>query len=122
GEVLKDRPLYEAQIRFTIGCFYRNGGRSKDAITQFTRAAELQKQQRGPNHPVTLTTVSVLAESLASLGKTTDATTLFEQLRDAQVMELGPHHPITLVTLNNLACVYLYAGKRADALKLWESI
>jgi tetratricopeptide (TPR) repeat protein len=116
----KDRPLVEAEIRFTLGYTLRGMGRPDLAAKQFERVREIRREQLGPDHPDTLYSMNGLAVTYYALGQHADALKLFEETLALWKARRGPDHPDTLKSMNNLANSYEALGRHADALKLGE--
>jgi CHAT domain-containing protein/tetratricopeptide (TPR) repeat protein len=86
----------------------------------YRRAAAIQEQALGPNHPYLANTLGNLAIVCRIEGRLDEAEHLFKRALDIREKALGPNHPRVGESLGELATVYLDAGKYADAEKLSE--
>jgi serine/threonine protein kinase len=116
----QDRPLVEAEIRYTLGYTLLGMGRPDPAAKQFERVRELRREHLGLDHLDTLASMNSLANSYAALGRHADALKLHEETLAQQKAKLSPDHPDTLMTMHNLANSYAALGRQADALELRE--
>ncbi|MFO0843789.1 MAG: serine/threonine-protein kinase [Gemmataceae bacterium] len=91
-----DRPLVEAELRWTLGHALWGMGRADLAAPHFERTLALQRERLGPGHPDTLASMSNLANSYAALGRHPEALKLHEQTLALRREKLGPDHPDTL--------------------------
>jgi serine/threonine protein kinase len=114
------QPLIEARLRMTIGKSFWYLGDARTAIEQQEKARALYIQHRGPDHPDTLMSMNVLANSYADAGRIQEALKLYEKTLQLRKAKLGPDHPLTLGSMNNLAASYADAGRTQEALKLHE--
>ena len=89
-------------------------------VSYMEHAHQLCREQRGPDHPDTLRTMSNLALSYSALGRGAEALMLSEETLALRRTKLGPDHPGTLSSMNNLANSYSALGRTAEALKLGE--
>jgi tetratricopeptide (TPR) repeat protein len=116
----KDQPLIEARLRATAGLSFLFLGEPKTAAEQFQQARTIYTQHLGPDHPVTLDSVTGLATSYGDLGRYSEAFQLFDEALVLQKAKLGPDHPDTLQSMSQLAAVYTALGRQADALQLHQ--
>jgi serine/threonine protein kinase len=114
------QPLTAARLRRTIGLTFLVLGRAGQAVEQLEVARDLYQRHRGPAHADTLTTMNLLANGYAALGRHDDALTLREQTLAKRRQVLGPYHRDTLTSMNNLALSYAALGRRAEAVRLHE--
>jgi serine/threonine protein kinase len=116
----EDRPLVEADIRFTLGNTLLGMGRPDLAAKQYERVRELRREQLGPDHADTLSSMNNLANSYAEMGRAMEALKLREETLALQKSKLGPDHIDTLKSMNNVASSYYVLGRHAEALKLHD--
>ncbi len=114
----KDRPLVEAELRWTLGCALQGMGRADLAVVHFKRMLELHQKHRTPDHKDTITSLLCLANSYSELGQYTEAQQLYEKTLELAKAKWGPDHPETLSVINNLAANDSNLGRHAEALKL----
>jgi eukaryotic-like serine/threonine-protein kinase len=119
-ESFPKQPLIQAELLQTIGNTYRGIGEYQPAIDFLIRSEALRRQQLGPEHPDTLTSMNNLALAYYDAGKRDLALALFEETLKLRKAKLGPEHPDTLASMDNLAHAYLLAGKLNLALPLFE--
>ena len=67
------------------------------------------------SHPVTLTSLNNLAESLRLQGKYAEAEAKHRQTLKYRETMLGKNHPDTLTSMNNLAVAHRLQGKCVEA-------
>jgi serine/threonine protein kinase/tetratricopeptide (TPR) repeat protein len=115
-----DRPLIEADIRYTLGFTLEGMGRADLGAKQLERTIDLRRRHLGPDHPDTLTSMNSLALCYAGLGRHAEAVKLYEETLALQKAKLDPDHPNTLKCMNNLANSYAGLGRHAEAVKLHE--
>ncbi|KAI3319829.1 hypothetical protein HD806DRAFT_538796 [Xylariaceae sp. AK1471] len=98
-----------------LGVLYADQGKLQDAENMYLRALQGKEKTWGPDHTLTLDTVSNLGNLYANQGKVQDAEDLY--LRALQIYEKvwGPDHTLTLNTVNNLGSLYKHQGKLQDA-------
>ena len=89
----------EAQGRYNIA--YRRG----------LEALSTLENVLGPEHPDTLTSMSLLAVVLRGQGKYEAAEEMHQRALELGEKVLGPEHPTTLLSMNNLAAVLRDQGK-----------
>src|SRR5262249_16780814 len=87
---VKDRPLVEAEIRYTLGYTLMGMGRYDLAAKQFERVREVRRAQLGPDHPETLLSMNILANIYGDLGRHTEALALHEAVLAWRKANLGP--------------------------------
>ena len=115
-----NQPLVQAEILRTAGHTYRGVGEYERAIGFLNRSAALYRENVGPDHPDTLTSMNDLALAYEAAGKLDLALPLFTETLKIMKGKLGPEHPDTLTSMNNLALTYQAAGKLDLALPLYK--
>ena len=120
GERFQDQPLVEAAIQMVIGQGYRRLGKLQQSVTHLERAVTLRKAHLGPEHPDTLTSMSVLAEPCSVGGRHDEAIALCQQLLESTRARLGPDHPETLACVRKLAEAYRMAARWDMSISLLE--
>ncbi|EHA26118.1 hypothetical protein ASPNIDRAFT_36453, partial [Aspergillus niger ATCC 1015] len=88
-----------------------NQGRWKEAEELQVQVLELRKQVLGPEHPGTLTSMSILAWTYWNQGRWKEAEELQVQVLETSKQVLGPEHPDTLTSMSNLAFTWNGRGK-----------
>ncbi len=119
-ESFTQQPLIEARLRMTLGASFLYLGEARLAAEQCEKARALYTEHRGPDHPDTLSSMSVLARSYLDLGRHTDGLKLHEETLALRKARLGPDHPDTLRSMAGLASCYHRQGRYAEAVKLLE--
>ncbi len=123
SEKLKNKfdqePLVEASIRHTLGVTYRNIGDFGPAETQLERAYQVRRDQLGPKHPDTLSTMEALARVYWRQGRYDRAQSLFTETVQGRRQVLGEEHPDTLSSMNGLAVLYFSEGRYKEAESLY---
>ncbi len=104
------QPLAEANARVAVGATYRTLGLYSDAQDHLTRALEIRKQERGPEHPETLAIITELASVMGDLNRTPEAIAMMTENLATQQRVLGPKNIDTVRTINALA--WLKYGSR----------
>ncbi len=119
-ETFPDQPLVEASIRSTMGTSYWYLGDAKAAIPQLERALELRKKELGVKDPLTLKSMTILANSYQRAGRPQEALDLREETLELEREVLGAKHVDTLTSANNLSVSYREMGRSKEALALDE--
>jgi serine/threonine protein kinase len=114
------QPLIEARLRNSLGFSFWRLGDAKTAADQFQKARTIYASQLGADHPDTLRSLHLLANSYQDLGRHAEALKLREDTLARRKAILGPDQPATLLSMNALAQSYDHLGRYADALKLNE--
>jgi serine/threonine protein kinase/tetratricopeptide (TPR) repeat protein len=115
-------PLVEASIRHTLGVTYRNIGDFGPAETQLERAYQIRREQLGPKHPDTLSTMEALARVYWRQGRYEKAQALFTETVEGRRQVLGEQHPDTLSSMNGLAVLYFSEGRYKEAESLYTKM
>ncbi|KAL4732890.1 hypothetical protein BDV11DRAFT_210631 [Aspergillus similis] len=79
---------------------------------------EIDKRQRGPEHPLTLTIMANLALTYHNQGRWNEAEKLNMEVMKTRKAVLGAEHPSTLTSMANLASTYRNQGRWSEAEKL----
>jgi len=114
------QPRTAARIRRTIGLSFLTLGMPAAAVEQLETARGLYQQHCGPHHPDTLSTMNLLANGYAALGRHNEALALRQETLKLRSQHLGPHHRDTLTSMNNLALSYAAVGRHEDSVRLHE--
>lgn len=115
-------PLVEASIRHTLGITYRNIGDFGPAQTHLERAYQIRRQQLGPKHPDTLSTMEALARVYWRQGRYDKAQSLFTETVEGRRQVLGERNPDTLQAMNGLAVLYFSQGRYKEAESLYAKM
>jgi tetratricopeptide (TPR) repeat protein len=121
GEAVGD-PLVVARLQDRLARTYLGLGQAAKAQTLVARALATRRAQLGPDDPLTLQTLSLLAEAYHVAGKPYEAIKLYEEVREAQTRLWGPNDPQTLATLNDLGRVYWIVDQAGKAITLLEQV
>jgi uncharacterized protein YjbI with pentapeptide repeats len=84
-----------------------------------TQALEACEKARGPEHPSTLSHVSVLAEIMCAKGDLDRAQSLHDRARDVRTRVLGGEHPDTLASAHHAAVTL---AQRSDGIAAREEL
>jgi tetratricopeptide (TPR) repeat protein len=79
---------------------------------------EVLRKARGPDDPMTLFTMSGLANTLSVQGRYKEADALLQEAFERQSRLLGPNHPAVAMTKYNLACNAALEGHKQEAITL----
>lgn len=115
----EQEPLVEASIRHTLGITYRNIGEYGPAQKQLERAYQIRREQLGPKHPDTLSTMEGLARVYWRQGRYDLAESLFTETVAGRREVLGEEDPDTLYSMNGLAVLYFSQGRYKEAESLY---
>jgi len=111
---MRDQPLVEADIRFTIGSTYWALSLWPQAGAQFHAAAAIQSQELGEEHPDTLRSRFHLARTLMRTDLA-GAEKLVHATLETQSRVLGPNHLDTLRSMVCLGVTRAWAGRFSEA-------
>lgn len=92
--------------------------RYSEAAKRGEEALEIRRHVLAPEHPLTLRSMSNLADSLSKLGRWSEAEALLTQALAIQRRILRRDCPDTALSTYNLACVLAHEGKRVQALAM----
>ena len=115
GTSFANKPLTEARLRVTIGETFGYLGRPEIASQQYEAAFALYRRQLGPDHPDSLTSMNLIANSL---NDKTKALKMHEEVLARRRATLGCDHRNTPGSMSNVVACYRVLGRRAEALKL----
>jgi predicted negative regulator of RcsB-dependent stress response len=93
-------------------------GKLEEAQSLAEQVLSARTRLLGPDHQLTLSAMSNLAEILTRRGDYARAEQLLEQSHATDVRVLGLNSPTTALSTYNLACLELRKGKVDDALRL----
>ena len=122
AEAFPDQPGLEASVRDALGLTYLYLAEYEAAVKQIKQALTFLRQDRGPTHPDTLSSLNNLAATYLEMGRPADALPLFEEILREQQVQRGPDHPETLGAMNNLAATYQAMRRLPDAVPLYEEV
>jgi eukaryotic-like serine/threonine-protein kinase len=97
-EAFAGQPELEAAVRNTLGMTYQYLGDLKAANLHLEKAYEIRRQQLGPEHPDTLTSLHNLSFQRWREGRYDQAVSLSRQAFEGRRRVLGPEHPDTIWT------------------------
>ena len=103
-------PLYDLQARSLMNL--RRNGAARALLEQLIRIRETTQPK---THPLTLITMSNLAQVLFSEGRHADAEAINRQTLEISEEVLGKTHPSTITVKSTLALILSSQGKYADA-------
>jgi tetratricopeptide (TPR) repeat protein len=114
GGWLNGQPDLEAALRETIGGAYLSLGRYDQAEQHLRAAIRLATEADGPEHPVVLRSVNLLAAVLDETGRSAEAEPLIRRNLDVSRRALGPDDGVTLDAAERLGMV-LWHNHQLDA-------
>ncbi len=118
GDRFRPQPLVEAAVRMSLGRAYYALGEYALAEPHLVQALALRQSQLGPDDPITLSSLHVLAALRSSQARYAEAETMFTHLLAVRRRTLGEDSRATLATMNLLALLYGREGRDADAERL----
>jgi len=119
GVKLKDMPLREASIRFTLGWTYRMLGELEAAEPHLERALQIYQEQLGTEHTETLDSMGCLGWVYWGQGRLEEAKRLWAKKLEICRRVFGDRHPMTLASMNDLAIAYKGLGRYDEAEQLY---
>jgi len=102
---------------FDLYALLRN---SACAVPSYLRALAIREQALGPEHPVTVDELYILAEMLSIFGDLSGTEFAYRRILAIDEQTLGPEHADTAITLNNLASLLDTQGDYAGAEPLYR--
>ncbi|KAF7170283.1 hypothetical protein CNMCM5623_002744 [Aspergillus felis] len=117
AEFQKEQEKYVDMVQ-KVGFCLRIDGRYKEAEDQFLKVEKIRKQVLGPEHPLTLLSMTNLALTYLYLGQQKEAEELQVQIIEMHKKVLGPEHPITLMSMSHLATIYMGQRRWKEAEEL----
>lgn len=128
-EVLDERELFgpeEARLDVLgrLAHVLERQGNLIDAEKLYREALEKKTRLLGPDHSVTLSSVSSLAGVLnyGSKASTKEAEAMYRRVLADQEKMLGPEHPSTLLTLSNIAGSLNWQGLGRESQDLYRQV
>ena len=122
GEELRICTRKYADLLCNVAIFDEIYGRHEMNVKRRLAAYEVRKKVRGIHHPLTLTTLSGLAQAYGRTGLSEKAEELQETVLKAQERELGVEHPDTLDSISKLANIYEGRKRWKEAEKLHKHV
>jgi len=124
GAVLIDQWELEsteaARVLDQLGCYLRECAQHDHAEALLRRGLAIRQSLRGPDDPLTATSVANLARLTIDAGRYEEAVGLYRRSLDVRERVLGPANAETADTLTGLATAYYQQGKLADAEPLFR--
>jgi len=111
-------PELQAQMMRVMGEVYMNLGLYDRSQSLLERAIQVSRAARGPNNPITASSLDTLGNLFYQLDRVAEGEKLQREALEIQRRVLGPEHPDTLLTLSDLANSLAYEGQLAKAEKL----
>jgi tetratricopeptide (TPR) repeat protein len=104
-------PNVAALLLHEAAFYLQSRGEYRQALTLAEQALAGYRQVLGDDHPDTLASMDILAETRRALGDLDGARQLFEQALAGRRRVLGDDHPDTLNSMNDLAAVRQKLGQ-----------
>jgi tetratricopeptide (TPR) repeat protein len=117
---LGGQPEIQAQLMYTMGFVYTTLGLPGQAQGLLERAVETRRRVLGPEHPDTLISMTVLAESYRKQGRAADAERLLREVLPIARRTLGPEHQQTVMATIVLADALMDGRQFQEAEKLFR--
>jgi non-specific serine/threonine protein kinase/serine/threonine-protein kinase len=117
---LSNDPELQAKMMYTMAVTYRGLGLYSRAQPLQERALEIQRRVLGPQHPDTLRSMNLLANTLGDEGHDVEAEKLCREVLAIRLRVLGPKHPDTLRSMVTLGGTLYEQGHYAEAEKLFR--
>jgi non-specific serine/threonine protein kinase/serine/threonine-protein kinase len=114
------QPLAEAGARVAIGATYRALGLYQQAHEHLSKALEIRRRERGPEHQETLAVITELAAVIGDLNRSPEAIDMMSANLATQQRVLGPLNVDTLRTTNALAWLRFGSGELEEAERLFR--
>jgi len=102
--------------------YLNDTGQSAEAVTMAERAVPIRERLHGPDHPETLASRYILAQTLLESGRVGDACELAGQVLADRERVLGPSHPDTLDSRHVLAVAERAYGRPLEAIARLEAV
>jgi len=120
-EDIKD-PVFEADIRATLGDTYYGLSDYQNSERYHRRALDLRKEELGETHPATLRSQYSVARAIRRLGKVDEAEKILNTTLQRQQAELGFNHIDPLYSEYQLALVYLKRGQYKKVISIYQEL
>jgi tetratricopeptide (TPR) repeat protein len=118
GEVFKDDPNVDGELRIKLGKAYFHMGDNAKARAMFDSAYDLWSVHRGENDPETLNARALTGAAVMMDGKAAEAEAILRDALQRQISVVGEEHEDTLATLANLALAVQDQGRLDESEKL----
>jgi tetratricopeptide (TPR) repeat protein len=105
---------------YGLGLLYLVQGKRAEAEKMFILALQGCEEALGPDHMLTLDTVSSLGSLYSEQGKLAEAEKMYNRALQGKEKALGPNHKLMFNTINNLGGLYSDQGKLAEAEKMYN--
>lgn len=115
-----EKPLIEAQLRMTLGRSYSLMGEWNKAAEQYQKARMIYTKQYGPNHLLTVKSISNLATCYYDLGRYDDSLPVHLEALSLRKSILGAEHVDTIASMINVGNGYAALGRNEQALQIRE--
>ncbi len=122
AERFRNAPLAEAASRDTIGRAYHNLGLYESAIDHLRRASYLRREQLGPSHRSTLTSLTELARAQYGMKYYSAGEETIRPVVETQTRLFGLDDIDTMRSMNVQASIVRNLGRRAEAAQLRREI
>ncbi|KAJ9296192.1 hypothetical protein DTO271G3_5333 [Paecilomyces variotii] len=125
--ILKQIPGREARRRLlapmnTFGSIYESQQQLPQAERLKMQVVQRCKEEWGPEHTFTLTSMANLASTYSKQGRWKEQQELMMQVMESQERKLGLEHPDTLTTMCHLASIYCERAKWKEAYELEKQV
>jgi len=102
--------------------YLNDTGQSAEAVTMAERAVPIRERLHGPDHPETLASRYILAQTLLESGRVGDAVELAGQVLADRERVLGASHPDTLDSRHVLAVAERADGRPLEAIERLHAV
>ena len=119
-ETLKENPLQQATLLYSIGETYLGLGIYEGLLTLAQQAHDIRLRELGPDHLDTSDTWSLLGLVYTELGEPEKAIEHHQQSLKIRQTQHGETHLDVLITQNNIANALMSMGRDEQATRLYE--
>jgi len=122
GKGLSNDPELQAKMMYTMAVTYRGLGLYSRAQPLQERALEIQRRVLGPQHPETLRSMNLLADTLGDEGHDAEAEKISREVLAVRRRVLGPKNPDTLRSMVTLGGTLYRQAQYAEAEKVFRDV
>jgi eukaryotic-like serine/threonine-protein kinase len=115
---LKDSPIIQAQMMYTMGRVYQGLGLFKRSEQLLGRSVEVRKRILGPDHPDTLLSMQWWGWMIFKLGRAAEAEKVLREALAGQQRALGFENADTARSISSVGAICFLSGRLDEAEKL----
>lgn len=121
-ELNRDAETHILAIKAPLSSIYRQQGQWAEAENLQLQILDAQRTRLGPDHPITLHSMSNLASTYWFQDRFSEAEALDLQVLNVRKATLGEDHPSTLNTKSNLAALHWKQDRFPESEALWLEV